>query len=268
MAFGYKEVATLKRDTARSPILLASDFPILRDSLKVHFEKASELELVACANNLEEVIPLVDSCKPKLVLLDLNIDLDDLCSLLDKIHEKNEARSLIMSDDLESDLVMKVLRHGANGVVPRRTSSELFTKSITTVLAGHFWVSRALITDFVQQIRKNAGAEAQQPSVTPAETIGVVVPTANAISPRIEEAETYRFGLTRREVQIIGALADGQTNKDIAGTLGISEATVKHHLTNVYDKLGVYNRVELVLFAVNHGLCRTSTISAVLPSTM
>src|SRR5215467_46615 len=237
MAFGYKEVATLKRDTARSPILLASDFPILRDSLKVHFEKASELELVACANNQEEVIPLVDSCKPKLVLLDLNIDLIDLCSLLDKIHAKSEARSLIMSDDLESDRVMKVLRHGANGVVPRRTTPELFTKSITTVLAGHFWVSRAMITDFVRQIRKNAGAEVQKSN-----------------SPRMEEAETYRFGLTRREAQIIGALIDGQTNKDIAKTFGISECTVKHHLTNVYDKLGVYNRVELVLFAMNHGL--------------
>ena len=238
-------------DTARSPILLASDFPILRDSLKVHFEKASELELVACANNQEEVIPLVDSCKPKLVLLDLNIDLIDLCSLLDKIHEKSEARSLIMSDDLESDRVMKVLRHGANGVVPRRTSPELFTKSITTVLAGHFWVSRAMITDFVRQIRKNAGAEVQKSN-----------------SPRMEEAETYRFGLTRREAQIIGALIDGQTNKDIARTFGISECTVKNHLTNVYDKLGVYNRVELVLFAMNHGLCGTNTISAVLPPSM
>ena len=246
----------MKPDTPRSPILLASDFPILRDSLKVHFEKASELELVACANNQEEVIPLVDSCKPKLVLLDLNIDLDDLCSLLDKIHEKNEARSLIMSDDLESDRVMKVLRHGASGVVTRRTSPELFSKSITTVLAGHFWVSRAMITDFVHQIRKNAGVEVQTPSVTQAEKVGM------------DAAETYRFGLTRREAQIVGALVDGQTNKDIAGTLGISEATVKHHLTNVYDKLGVYNRVELVLFAVNHGLCKTKTISSVLSPAM
>jgi DNA-binding NarL/FixJ family response regulator len=258
----------LKHDTARSPILLASDFPILRDSLKVQFEKASELELVACANNQEEVIPLVDSCKPKLVLLDLNIDLDELCRLLDKIHEKSEARSLIMSDDLESDRVMKVLRHGANGVVTRRTSPELFTKSIATVLAGHFWVSRAMITDFVHQIRKNAGGEVHKPSFTQAEKVGVAVPTVNATSPRMEEAETHRFSLTRREAQIVGALVDGQTNKDIAGTFGISECTVKHHLTNVYDKLGVYNRVELVLFAMNHGLCGTNTISAVLPPEM
>jgi DNA-binding NarL/FixJ family response regulator len=56
-------------------------------------------------------------------------------------------------------------------------------------------------------------------------------------------------------MQVIGALVDGQTNKDIASTFNISEYTVKHHLTNIYDKLGVYNRVELVLFAINWGLC-------------
>src|SRR5437773_5822428 len=69
------------------------------------------------------------------------------------------------------------------------------------------------------------------------------------------EAEIARLGLTRREMQVIGALVDGQTNKDIAATFNISEYTVKHHLTNIYDKLGVYNRVELVLFAINRGLC-------------
>jgi DNA-binding NarL/FixJ family response regulator len=106
-----------------------------------------------------------------------------------------------------------------------------------------------MITDFVQQIRKN-GAEVQKPSV------------------RMDEAETNRFGLTRRETQIIGALVDGQTNKDIAGRFGISECTVKNHLTNVYDKLGVYNRVELVLFAMNQGLCGTNTVSAAVPPEM
>lgn len=260
----------MRSDSTRSPILLASDFPILRDSLKVHFEKAPELNLVACASNQEEVIPLVESCKPKLVLLDLNIDLDDLCSLLDKIHTKSEVRSLIMSDDLESERVMQVLRHGAHGVLPRRTSPELFTKSMTTVLAGHFWVSRAMITDFVHQIRQKTGADVQKMSANPvqAEKVGVAVRAANTNSPRVAEAETSGFGLTRRETQIIGALVDGQTNKDIAGTFGISEYTVKHHLTNVYDKLGVYNRVELVLFAMNHGLCGTNSHGEPLPTAM
>src|SRR5262249_24988629 len=68
-----------------------------------------------------------------------------------------------------------------------------------------------------------------------------------------------RFGLTKRELQIVDALVQAQTNKDIAETFGISEYTVKHHLTNIFDKLGVYNRVELALFAINHQLCPSAT---------
>src|SRR5262249_33774206 len=63
------------------------------------------------------------------------------------------------------------------------------------------------------------------------------------------------FGLTKRELQIVGALVQGQTNKDIAATFGVSEYTLKHHLPNVFDKLGVYSRLELVLFAISHQLC-------------
>jgi two-component system nitrate/nitrite response regulator NarL len=66
--------------------------------------------------------------------------------------------------------------------------------------------------------------------------------------------ERRRFGLTRRELQVIGAILEGQTNKDIAATFSISQCTVKHHLTRIFDKLGVSNRLELALFAVNHKL--------------
>ena len=250
----YKEVATLTPQSTRLPILLASDFPIFRDSVKTHFEKTPEIEVVACANQSSEVLPLLEAYRPKLVLLDLNIEWNDLCSLLDEIHKTNDVRSLIMSDDLESSKVIQVLRHGANGVVPRRTTQDLFTKSITSVLAGHFWVSRAMITDFVHMIRQN-GADSQKISENLVQSENVEIPGPPTGSARSSDAEIARYGLTRREVQIIGALVDGQTNKDIAGTFGISEYTVKHHLTNIYDKLGVYNRVELVLFAMNHGLC-------------
>src|SRR5262245_10551256 len=214
------------------------------------FDKASEIELVACANNRSEVLPLLKSHNPKLVLLDLSIHWDELCALLDEIHANSDARSLIMSDELESARVIQVLRHGANGVVPRRTTRDLFTKSITTVLAGHFWVSRAMITDFGHLIRQNV-TDRQKPSENLAQAVNAEMLSKQANA----EGDIARFGLTRREVQIIGALVDGQTNKDIAGTFGISEYTVKHHLTNIYDKLGVYNRVELVLFAMNHRLC-------------
>ena len=237
------------------PILLASDFPILRDSLKSHFEQVAGIEVVGCASSEAEVVSLLQSLEPKLVVLDLNVEWEKLCALLDQIHMTRPVRSLVMSDVLDSSRVIEVLRHGAHGVVPRRTTQELLTKSIYTVLEGGFWVSRAMVADFVHIIREGGALEKRARAEGEGGEAGAatVIQTAGA-----SEVEIARLGLTRREVQIIGALVDGQTNKDIANTFGISEYTVKHHLTNIYDKLGVYNRVELVLFAINRGLCSLS----------
>jgi DNA-binding NarL/FixJ family response regulator len=113
-----------------------------------------------------------------------------------------------------------------------------------------------MVADFVHIIREGGALQKRSKSDGEGADPGpaTVIQTAGA-----SEVEIARLGLTRREVQIIGALVDGQTNKDIATTFGISEYTVKHHLTNIYDKLGVYNRVELVLFAINRGLCSLTT---------
>lgn len=248
------------------PILLASDFPILRDSLKSHFEQVAGITVVGCASNEAEVISLLQSLEPKLVVLDLNVEWSALCALLDRIHSTTTTvRSLIMSDVLDSSRVIEVLRHGAHGVVPRRTTQELLTKSIYTVLEGGFWVSRAMVADFVHIIRESGTAGKRSKVPESENAVGDVAAsshTAVVQASGASEVEIARLGLTRREVQIIGALVDGQTNKDIATTFGISEYTVKHHLTNIYDKLGVYNRVELVLFAINRGLCAlTTTVS-------
>ena len=90
-----------------------------------------------------------------------------------------------------------------------------------------------------------------------ADRISIQSRATTAVPPSIGEMgifERPRFGLTRRELQVIGAILEGQTNKDIAATFSISQCTVKHHLTRIFDKLGVSNRLELALFAVNHRL--------------
>ena len=244
------EVASVTSNSS-GPIILASDFPIFRDSLKTYLKQETDIEIVGCANTEQEVIPLLQSLQPKLVVLDLNLEWEALCALLHQIHTTSSVRSLVMSDGLDSGRVTQLILHGAHGVVPSRTTRELLTKSIHTVLAGGFWVSRATVTDFVQLIRESASGmrvKMTDAKIEPAD----IAPGSAQIKT---EAEIARLGLTRREMQVIGALVDGQTNKDIASTFSISEYTVKHHLTNIYDKLGVYNRVELVLFAINRGLC-------------
>ena len=244
------EVASVTSNSS-GPVILASDFPIFRDSLKTYLKQETDIDIVGCANSEQEVIPLLQSLQPKLVVLDLNLEWEALCALLHQIHTTSSVRSLVMSDALDSSRVTQLILHGAHGVVPSRTTRELLAKSIHTVLAGSFWVSRATVTDFVALIRESASGMRVKMADAKIEPGDIATGSAQIKS----EAEIARLGLTRREIQVIGALVDGQTNKDIASTFGISEYTVKHHLTNIYDKLGVYNRVELVLFAINRGLC-------------
>jgi hypothetical protein len=108
----------------------------------------------------------------------------------------------MMSDDLESSRVIQVLRH--NGVVPKRTSQELFTKSIITALAGHFWVSRGMMTDFVHLTRQRtpAGVSRTTDNLIQADNVQATTSAAGANSSQ-GEADISHLGLTRREIQII-----------------------------------------------------------------
>ncbi len=246
----------------RVPILLVSDFPIFRESLQANLEKTPDFEVVACAQDAADVVPLLKTHRPKLVLLDLSMPWDDLCRLLDEIHANGSVRSLVMSDTVENQQLLQAIQHGASGVVSRRTSPELFAKSIHTVLAGEFWVTRSLVAELVHLVRGGAAAAESEPVEATRSARSLSGPSTLRVFSNVTEGDAGRFGLTRRELQIIGALVDGQVNKDIANTFGISEYTVKHHLTNIYDKLGVYNRVELVLFAMNQGLFTTNDVLA------
>jgi DNA-binding NarL/FixJ family response regulator len=81
-----------------------------------------------------------------------------------------------------------------------------------------------------------------------------IVPAKAAIGKPESAATGTKFGLTARELEIVSAIVDGQGNRDIALTYGISEYTVKHHLTRIFDKVGVFSRLELAMFAIHHDL--------------
>jgi len=208
------EVASVTSNSS-DPIILASDFPIFRDSLKTYLKEETDIEIVGCANTEQEVIPLLQSLQPKLVVLDLNLEWEALCALLHQIHTTSSVRSLVMSDGLDSGRVTQLILHGAHGVVPSRTTRELLTKSIHTVLAGGFWVSRATVTDFVALIRESASGIRRKTSGAKIENpeIPIASVTTPINSSRRSEEEIARLGLTHREMQVIGALVDGQTKQ-------------------------------------------------------
>src|SRR6476469_6988607 len=95
------------------PILLCSDFPIFRESLQAHFDRDGDFELVACENDQSEVLALVASLQPRVVLLDLNIPSEMICNLLDGIHAVSLTRILVMADSVDNSSAVEALRHGA-----------------------------------------------------------------------------------------------------------------------------------------------------------
>src|SRR5213078_4969469 len=96
------------------------------------------------------------SSEPNRLVSALNLEWEARCALLHQIHTTCSVRSLVMADGLDSSRVTQLVLHGAHGVVPSCTTRELLTKSIHTVLAGGFWVSRATVTDFVALMREGA----------------------------------------------------------------------------------------------------------------
>ena len=135
-------------------------------------------------------------------------------------------KTLILTASIEQRQITEALRLGARGIVLKDVAKELLVKSIRCVVEGQYWVGRNNVLGLVQALQM-------------------------ANTPR-EAATTYH--LTRRERDVITAIVESYTNKEIAQKFSISERTVKHHLSNIFDKLGVSNRLELALFSVSHNL--------------
>jgi two-component system, NarL family, nitrate/nitrite response regulator NarL len=122
---------------------------------------------------------------------------------------------------------LAALEQGARGIILKQVVAELLFKCIRTVMAGEYWVGREAVASVVAALRRTR------------------VPT-----------QPLLFGLTPRQLTILQEVAEGATNRDIATLMHTREDTVKHHLSSIYDKCGVSNRVELAMFAVNHGLLK------------
>jgi len=141
-------------------------------------------------------------------------------------------RIIVIAPPIDRSVLADALRSGVRGIVPKAAPAQLLSMSIRTVLAGQYWIEREMVTDLV-------------------ETFCTLPPrTRPAIGDR-------RFGLTNRELEIVSLLIGGYANKQIADKCAIGQRTVKHHVANIFEKLGVSSRLEAVLFAVQHQIVPT-----------
>jgi two-component system, NarL family, nitrate/nitrite response regulator NarL len=210
-------------------ILIADDHSIFRDGVRKLLEAEGGFTIVGEATNGTEALDLVNELRPDVLLLDISMPQLTGLEVLRRLPKQTAPlRTILLTASVEKSEIIEALLLGAHGIVPKQSASRMLFKSIRTVMAGEFWVSRDLVSDLVETLRG---------------------PSSSGVGAKT-------MGLTRRELEVIAAVVEGQVNKDIAQTFHISEYTVKHHLTRIFDKLGVSNRVELAMFAVNHELVK------------
>src|SRR5207302_5088481 len=215
-------------------IVIADDHPIFRDGLRRLLEAEADLKVIGEASDGAEAVRLARQLKPDILLLDLAMPKHPGLEALRDLStgagtNATPVRVILLTAAAEKSQIVEALQLGARGVVLKDSATQLLLKAIHTVMSGEYWVGRESVSNLVQYLR-------------------------TLVQSSSDEARQKKFGLTPRELEIVAAVVAGYSNKEIAEHFQISEDTVKHHLSNIFDKLGVSTRLELALFAVNQAL--------------
>jgi two-component system, NarL family, nitrate/nitrite response regulator NarL len=209
-------------------VAVADGQPIFRYGLRKLLEGKPRIELVGEAADGAEAVRLAASERPDVLLLDFSLPPDGMEVLRQIAAAAPSVKIVLMANALEKPQVTTALQFGARGVLQKDAPPALLLRCIERVMVGEYWIGREGVSDLVDTLRTLANEGGAAPSL--------------------------KRLLTPRELQIVTAVVEGATNKDIAGMLDVREQTVKNHLSAIFDKLGVSNRLELALFAMHHHL--------------
>jgi two-component system nitrate/nitrite response regulator NarL len=210
-------------------ILVADDHRMFRDGLCKLLAAEADFCVEGETGDGDTAIQLVQELRPDILLLDLAMrphGLETVRKLADQ--PAISTRIIILTAAIENRQVVEALQMGARAVVLKESATAVLFKCIRAVMAGQYWIGNEAVADLVKLVRE--------------------------ITAPAPKRECPRNGLTPRELQVIATIVAGYSNKEIAQKLNISEDTVKHHLTNIFDKLGTSSRLELATYAISHHL--------------
>jgi two-component system nitrate/nitrite response regulator NarL len=222
-----------EKRTGNVRIIIADDHPIVRDGLKKLLLLEDDFEVVGEAGDGREVIDKVQELDPDVLLLDLRMPNLDGLSALQALQQTNKrTRIIVLTASEDKNEFVQAMKLGCSGIVLKQTAPDLIVKSIRKVHAGEIWLDSHTTAAVMRQFQ--TGTEAG----------------GSASGGKGRE----RSPLSAREREIVALVAQGYKNKEMAEKMFISEQTVKNHLHNIFDKLGVSDRLELALYAIHKGL--------------
>ena len=204
---------------------------LIREFFCIAVEIEKQIDVVAEANNLRQAIDVVRVHKPDVILLDLVLPVLDIDEILADIRQAyQDTRVLIVASDVNEDDLQSMIRAGARGYISKRhTSKADLLNAIKALHRGEFWIERKMTAKLLDgEFYNNSKTD--------------------------DRGKKPKELLTAREREVIGYLAKGCSNKEIAGALFISDKTVKCHINNIFKKLNVSRRIDALLFAIKHGL--------------
>lgn len=219
--------------TAGAPIrvLLVDDHEVVRMGIRALVRAQPHLALVGEAANVTQALDLTERTQPDIILLDIDLGQESGLDLLPLIQVRApEARVVLLTGMRDAAVHRRAVRQGAVGLVLKDRPLDMVIKAIEKVYEGEVWLDRRLIAD--------------------------VLSATSGDRPTIDAEQRRIAALTDREREVIALLGEGIKNRHIADRLAISEATVRHHLTSVFSKLGVSDRFEMAIFAYRHGLAK------------
>ena len=223
-------------------VLLIDDHAVVRSGLRMLIESRSGLKVVGEASNRTEALTVAAREQPDIILLDLDLSgVNSLDFLPELFTAAENARVIILTAVHDPEAYHRAMLLGAMGLVFKEKAVEVVIRAIERVHAGEVWFDRTLIGNVLTELSRAGGTRSK----------------GGGLSEMSRDPEAANIAtLTEREREVSALIGEGLKNKQIASRLFISETTVRHHLTSVFDKLGVSDRLELIIYTYKHGLAK------------
>jgi len=210
-------------------IVLADDHPVVRIGVRNMLSESDGFEVIGEAADGDDAITLTLDLQPDILLLDVLMPrLPGLEAMRAIMNGTPTVKILLLTSTITTQQIIEALQIGARGIVLKDALAGHLQTAIRTVYGGDYWIGGKRVSNLVTALH----ALMEEAAVPPRKT----------------------YGLTPRELEVVGAIVEGCSNRDIAKQFTLSEETVKRHLSNIFDKTGVSTRLELALFAIAHHL--------------